>query len=349
MYIRICQAVGTQAGTAPQERQIMSALTITHTHPDGTIIEGTAKGDGTAEVLKANRWRWSRYLTAWFIPQSRDKDAKSYQINATASALRAAGFEVDIEIDNTARPAAEVEADRDVRAESRAEAMAAKAERKAAAADAAYAGARAAGDRLPEGGEPIKIGHGSENRHRRDIQKAHNAMGRSVEATREAERAADAAEASRRRADTRNNPVTVGRKIQRLEADARKIDRSLNGYVAHPGSPYAEQIPAATGERREHWEARAAQVADELAHWRGVRAAQVQAGEATSYSREDLAVGDMVKVARSAWWTVKRVNPKTVTVTAGHCEIKAPYTDILDHRTAAQVEEIKVRTHAAKV
>lgn len=318
------------------ERDIMSALTITHSHIEGTLIEGTAKGDGSAEALKANRWRWSRYLSAWFIPQSRDKDAKSYQINATAKALREAGFEVEIEIDNTARPAAEVEADRDVRAEARAEAMAAKAERKAAAADAAYAGARAAGDRLPEGGEPIKIGHGSENRHRRDIAKAHNAMGRSVEATREAQRAEEAAEASRRRADTRNNPATVGRRIQRLEADARKIDRSLNGYTAHPGSPYAEQIPAATGERREHWEARAAQVADELAHWQGVRAAQIEAGEAKSYSREDLAAGDIVKIARSGWWIVKRANPKTVTVEVGHCQIKAPYSDVLDHRTAAE-------------
>ena len=31
-------------------------LSITHTHEAGTIIEGTAKGDGSAAILKANRW-----------------------------------------------------------------------------------------------------------------------------------------------------------------------------------------------------------------------------------------------------------------------------------------------------
>jgi hypothetical protein len=32
-------------------------LTITHTHAEGTLIDGTSRGDGTAEVLKANGWR----------------------------------------------------------------------------------------------------------------------------------------------------------------------------------------------------------------------------------------------------------------------------------------------------
>jgi len=29
-------------------------LTITHTHAEGTLIDGTDRGDGTAEILKAN-------------------------------------------------------------------------------------------------------------------------------------------------------------------------------------------------------------------------------------------------------------------------------------------------------
>ena len=78
----------------------MSALTITHTHAEGTLIDGTSRGDGSAEVLKAQRWRWSRNLGSWYIPQSRDRRAKLPQINATATALRAAGFTVELDIDD---------------------------------------------------------------------------------------------------------------------------------------------------------------------------------------------------------------------------------------------------------
>jgi hypothetical protein len=42
-------------------------LTITHTHAEGTLIEGTSKGGGTAEALKANAWRWGRSISAWSV------------------------------------------------------------------------------------------------------------------------------------------------------------------------------------------------------------------------------------------------------------------------------------------
>ena len=76
-------------------------LTITHTHEEGTLITGTAKGDGTAETLKAHRWRWGRSIGAWYIPHSRDKAAQVRRIEATAAALAEAGFSVAVEIDDT--------------------------------------------------------------------------------------------------------------------------------------------------------------------------------------------------------------------------------------------------------
>jgi len=51
----------------------MSALTITHTHADGTLIDGTTKGDGTAGILKARGWRWWRDRGTWYVPRSRDR------------------------------------------------------------------------------------------------------------------------------------------------------------------------------------------------------------------------------------------------------------------------------------
>ena len=76
----------------------MSALTITHTHADGTLIDGTARRADTA------------------------------QIDRTAAALRADGFDVDITIDDTYRTTAEVEADKIDRQGARVDALAAKPE-----------------------------------------------------------------------------------------------------------------------------------------------------------------------------------------------------------------------------
>lgn len=164
----------------------MSALTITHTHAEGTLIDGTSRGDGSAEILKAQRWRWSRNLGSWYIPQSRDRRAKLPQINATATALRAAGFTVELDIDDTYRPTACVEADKIARQAARVDALDAKADRKAGTAEAAWAADQAAHDALPEGGEPIKVGHHSETRHRRAVEKSWNALSKAVAAEREA-------------------------------------------------------------------------------------------------------------------------------------------------------------------
>jgi hypothetical protein len=34
-------------------------IAITHTPTDGTILEGTTRGDGTNHLLKPLTWRWS--------------------------------------------------------------------------------------------------------------------------------------------------------------------------------------------------------------------------------------------------------------------------------------------------
>lgn len=154
----------------------MSALTITHTHAEGTLIDGTARGDGSAEILKLHRWRWSRGLGSWYIPHSRDQRAKRAQINSTAAALRAADFVVELDIDDTYRTTADVEADKIARQENRVDALDSKADRKAAA-ESAWAADKAATDALPEGGELIKVGHHSESRHRKAVEKSWNTLG----------------------------------------------------------------------------------------------------------------------------------------------------------------------------
>ncbi|MGP9587235.1 DUF3560 domain-containing protein [Micrococcaceae sp. AOP34-BR2-30] len=310
-------------------------LTITHTHAEGTLIEGTAKGDGTAAVLKAHRWRWGRSIAAWYIPHSRDKAAQVHRIEATASALQEAGFTVDVEIDYTARSTAEAEADKAARLAARAAALEQKAARKARDAEAAQKAAQEASERLPWGGEPVKVGHHSEARHRRALAAAHNSMGRSVEAARTAEAAAQRAAVAGTSTKARYNPATVARRIQRFEAEARKLARYLDGYTAQPGTPYAEDIPPATGPARERYRAEADRLADALEYWREVRDQQVKTGEAADYTRENINPGDFVKVSGS-WWRVTRANPKTVTLESHGCSIRAEYSTLTDHRAAKE-------------
>ncbi|WP_280428293.1 DUF3560 domain-containing protein [Nocardia brasiliensis] len=250
----------------------MSELTIKHDREDGTLIYGTARGDGTAEILKANRWRWSRNLGMWFVPSSRDRAAKTWIIRATETALRAADFAVTVEIDDTYRPTALVEADRAERQADRVEALHEKAERRHGHAAAALAADIRATEALPPGGEPIKIGHHSEGPHRRALDKAWAATGKRIaaeDAAREADRRASASEHT---TEFRNNPRVTLRRIKALEAELRGTERSRDGYTRtlfiHPqtGQKVTEEHAPATGEWRERLEARIAELEDKLAY-----------------------------------------------------------------------------------
>lgn len=146
----------------------MTTLALTHSHVRGTLLDGSSRGAGSAQALKAvGRWRRSRNV-GWYVPHSRDRRFDARHIQATKTALEAAGFEVAVEIDDEYRDTATVEADRAERQEARVEALEAKAERKAAAAEAAWEAERRANAVLPPGGEPIHVGHHNERRHRMD-------------------------------------------------------------------------------------------------------------------------------------------------------------------------------------
>lgn len=318
----------------------MAALTITHNRKAGTLIEGTQRGDGTAEILKAYGWRWGRSIASWYVPQSRDRNIKTWITEPTRKALEGAGHEVTLEVDDTARPVSEVEADRIERQEARAEALATKAQRKATRANEAQDAADRAARRLPEGGEPIKIGHHSETRHRNAIDKAWNAQGRAIRADEAATEAQRRAEAATHTTAHRYSPAAVAGRIERLEAEGRKLTRQLNGYTDHPGSPYAMKIPAATGQRRELIQAGINENADAVAYWKRIRTEQIEAGQAPNYSRETIHAGDRIKVG-GMWWTVARANTKTCTLYSDEeraitSSYRAPYAKITGHQPATE-------------
>lgn len=259
-------------------------LTITHTHEEGTLIEGTSRGDGSAEVLKANRWRWSRNLGSWYLPHSRDANAKRWQIDQTAEALREAGFTVDLAIDNTPRATADVQADRVARAADRADALDAKADRLQATSDARHAAADRISGSIPFG-QPILVGHHSEGRARRDAERIHSHTRAGFEAQKAADDARSRAKAAR--ANTRPEaPSTTANRIQRLGAELRKCER--NGHTV-----LAERLR------------------EQLAYWQEVREQQIADGLVVDTSA--VTAGDLVQV-NGMWVQVLRANPTTLTV-----------------------------------
>jgi hypothetical protein len=311
-------------------------LTITHTHAEGTLIDGTSRGDGTAEVLKANGWRWGRSISAWYVPHTRDHLPKLHVIARTREALSAAGFEVTEEIDSTSRPTAEVEAEKAERQAGRVDALEAKAERKSSAEDAAWERERRAVDALPYMGEPIKVGHHSEGRHRNAIAKAHTATRRALDATEDAQRAKARADAATHTTDARYAPVTVANRIDKLTADVRDRERRIAGSSRRIG-PYVEVTPPAQGGYRDRLAAELDELRDQLAYWQEVRAHQVKSGQATDYSRDTIKPGQFVLIGRS-WHEVRKTNPKTLLVVGYGSSYAVKYPEIKAVRDAVQSE-----------
>jgi len=326
-------------------------VTITHTHEAGTMVEGTARGDGSAEVLKACGWRWSRNLGTWYVPRSRDCGPKMSLIARTAAALVAAGFEVGQEIDTATRTTAEVESAKVERQADRVEALETKAAKLGARSDAAYQRATDLGSVIPFG-QPV---HGARDRAYRD--KVHGAQDRAVALWHDEQDATAKAETASHTTGARYSVVTVANRIKNLEAEIRDTNRHLAGTnnrlgftfktdanavaaVAKFGGESADYRPA-SGMRLERLAAKLAEQTDQLDYWQGVRAAQVESGQATNYSKETVSKGDMVKI-RGGWRRVVRANAKTVACETGYSWTdNNPYAEITALVTAAEVEARK--------
>lgn len=312
-------------------------ITITHTHEAGTTVAGTSREDGTAEIFKREGWRWGRSIMSWYLPHSRDKLADRHRISNAARNLEAAGHQVSVSIDDTPRSAAEVEASKTLRQDQRVAGLTTRAARLAAQEQDADARLEVAKQSVPPMGQPILVGHHSEGKHRRSIDKLDKAMRRSIDAGLEAQRGARAAETAAKTTDHRYSPVTVANRIESIEAEIRGLDRHLNGYRRAAGTPYAEGVPAAAGTDREHLLQRRSIEVDALNYWQQIRARQVSDGAATNFQASDISKGDEV-LYRGSWYVVARVNKKTVSVivrpgaTVTHT---IAYAKLRDHRAAA--------------
>jgi hypothetical protein len=113
----------------PHTRPAGRELLISHTHADGTLLSGTTRADDLYPLLRSMGWLYRRSAADYRLQASLDRPAKRDRIEDTAAALRARGFAVAVDIDNTVRAAEDAEADRATRADDRADRLEVRAER----------------------------------------------------------------------------------------------------------------------------------------------------------------------------------------------------------------------------
>lgn len=314
-----------------------SDLVISHTAAEGTLVAGTARGDGSAPVLKANAWRWSRNLGSWYVPRSRDVAPDTSRVETTAARLRDAGFTVTVTIDSGHRDAAQIEADRVERQTERVANLGESVQRRVEHAEHLEATASAMAAGIPFG-QPILIGHHSQARDTRHRERIASLSDRAVTAR------VELCEAQHRYAQAaagtgaRYAPVTVANRVERLAAAIRDAERRLAGYSHTFAGGHVETYPPAEGEHRARLIAQLDRAQNQHGYWQTVRAEQIATGTATGYSQETVHRGDSVRI-RGRWVEVVRANRKTVSVTTGHSWTDTvPYAEIQCHRSPTMTE-----------
>lgn len=336
----------------------MASIRITHTHAEGTRLTGSVKGDGVWPIAKAKGWTY-RPVPGIFIRGSRDHHPQLWRIEQTAKALRDAGHTVTVELDDKARPTADVEAERAARIGDRQDALEDKAERLGGQAAGRLAAERAILDMIPAG-QPVLVGHHSEGRHRRDLARADNHRRVGMELSERAEEAARKAKGSRAWQELRKSGPTTKRRIEGLEADRRKVERDMkpcptSGRRAKEDVPdgrtftcprcYNEvtitdrQVPDHGRRVGPAWAAqRLAELDDKLSFWRAYLETLKEAGVFVEYGPDDFKVGGPILV-RGRLCLVKKLNRKTVEVhTEVGMDLKYGYEDVAPYQPKPEQE-----------
>lgn len=306
--------------TPEQLAHSAGTLIICHDYESGTTVAGTEKNSPAHHAIKANRsWTWSRYADAWLLRSSRHRRPKYGDIAVMERALTALGYHVTREIDEAMPTVEQQETDLAGRMEHRADRLAERADTWAGKSAASRAAADAVFDRIPFG-QPTMPGHYSYKADLNRRERARNNLGRSYDQANYAGELSRRSEVADAHMGARHNPVTVGNRIAKLEADRRAVQRELDGHGAldtvtdeHAVTGYQSVVRAPEGERAERLAAAAADLDEQISHWQGIYAQLQAEGKASTAGPDTVAKGDWVLV-RGRWYRVRRVNKKTVSV-----------------------------------
>ena len=180
-------------------------------------------------------------------------------------------------------------------------------------------------------GEPIKVGHHSEGRHRAAIAKSDSAMRKSIAADQAAQDAADRATNAEQATARRYAPAQVVKRIERLEAELGTWRRRRDGSSRRLSNGMLDVTAPAQGEYAGRVQREIEHLTDQIEYWNGVRQQQVADGQVVEYSRDAIRLGDLILFSH-AWGKVIRLNQKSVTAVSAYGKMLAPYARIEDHR-----------------
>lgn len=182
-------------------------------------------------------------------------------------------------------------------------------------AESRHKRADAIGSMIPMG-QPILVGHHSERRHRKDIERINQNMRKSIEESKKSEYFSDKSERLERATKKLESRRFIGNRID----DAKKEIAQLSKWAAPNNSRLLQ-----AKEKLEYWQNRLATIETK----------QKEEG-CTVASPETVKIGDLVYYIGS-WLPVVRVNKKTVTVSnwldVPHFQYKIAYTRISEFKS----------------
>jgi hypothetical protein len=275
-------------------------LVITHDHEDGTVLHGSRKGDGVWEIIREIHG-WDARRGVLFVRQSRDRFAQLVTIDKTAEALRAAGWTVAVEVDDVWRPASVREEARAERASDRAVRLGERASRRYQEANSRREAARSISDMMPFG-EPIKIGHHSEARHRRAFDRIDAHTRASINAWDYAQHLTDRAAGAEANEAAKHDPRAIMRRIERMETDARDWERRRVESLGKRSTGYLRRCML-----------EAEKLAEDLAYQRAKLGTLAESGTFVAWAGEHFRKGDHANIGGD-WCEVTRINRKGVSV-----------------------------------
>lgn len=210
------------------------------------------------------------------------------------------------------------------RAARRAERLDNRASKARAEGSARIGKARSIGDMIPLG-EPIKIGHHSQRRHERDIERIRSNYAKGYAALDEAKELADRAAYARAAADgSIYGPKYYLNRVKEREAEIRSVQREIKRY-------------GDTERRRQ----RIAALTEEQAYYQ----AKLDEATPTKLDASTIKKGSEVQLSNGLWYRVRRVNPQSVSVAYGVSPLlynrTIPYALIAAHREAGAQNETR--------
>ncbi|MFB7436529.1 DUF3560 domain-containing protein [Streptomyces microflavus] len=329
-------------------------LTIRHTLTEGTLIEGSSKGDGVYEIVRLHGFRYFPSSGAIGVIASRNRAAQKEKIAGAATALRDAGYTVETVInEDDRRPFAEVEAERGARAESRSAHYTEQAERAQTNSDQLHEQASERRSVIPLG-QPMMPGHHSYRADRNARDRIHSMEGRAVAEGQRAAYLAGKAESVENSRSHRNDPATTLRRIAGLEVQLRRIHKWQAGQSAG-GSTRSLSPEGVEDLLREEEE-----TAEQLTYWRTI-VAQAEAEGFVVYGPSHFTKGDYAQ-HDGRWYEVLKVNAKSLTVPGGpdirrvisdaeraySWNDRMPYDKVTGQMPAARMRELRDAKKAAR-